>query len=102
MEYLVPSINSKMKEKEGRKRLGITKIISKLRSLKKEGDKEDVGKARNLYPDPAEFSRIFSYRKGSKDVPLKQHAQIARKYRQITEEVRFWNFEDEKDEEEPE
>jgi hypothetical protein len=48
-----------------------------------------------LYSDPAVFGQMFSYRKGSKDVPLKQDAQIARKYRQMTGQVRFWDFQEE-------
>jgi hypothetical protein len=89
-------------QRESQKRLGWTKVISKLRIVKKEGDKEDVNQARRLYTDPTEFRRLFSYRKGSKDVPLKQDAQIARRFRQITGQVRFWDFQDENECEESE
>lgn len=89
-------------QREGQKRLGWTKVISKLRTVKKEGDKEDVNEARVLYPDSAEFRQLFSYRKGSKDVPLKQDAQIARKFRQIKGQVRFWDFQEENEGEESE
>jgi hypothetical protein len=95
MEYSDSSKDPMMGLEDGMKRLTWTKVISKLRCTRRDEDKADVKEARTLYSDPAVFGQMFSYRKGSKDVPLKQDAQIARKYRQMTGQVRFWDFQEE-------
>jgi hypothetical protein len=95
LEYSETSKDSMIGQQTCQKRLRWTKVIAKLRIARKEGDKEDVKEARALYSDPAEFGQLFSYRKGSKDIPLKQEAQIARKYRQTKGQVRFWDFQEE-------
>jgi hypothetical protein len=100
LDYSEASKNPCSGNQESQKRLGWTKVISKLRIVRKEGDKEDVEEAKALYPDPTEFKQVFCYRKGSKDIPLRQDAQIAQKYRQITGQMRFWDFQEENEGEE--
>lgn len=67
-----------------------------MRNLKKVTDERDAVRAKTEYRDkPEDYAAIFSYRKGKKRIPLKQDAQIARKFRKIEGEPRFWDYDDE-------
>jgi hypothetical protein len=81
-----------------RRRYNMTKIMSMLREQKKIADRTDADMAHSEFPDQAEFMKYFSYRKGAKMYPLKNVAHIARLYRKLKGHPRFWDFEDELEE----
>jgi len=76
-----------------------TKILKALRHLRKETDKWDTGRARAKYGDTDIFTTHFSYRKGSKLMPFKKDGHIARKLRKLEGQPRFWDYEEEEEEE---
>jgi hypothetical protein len=82
-----------------RKKLGVTKILLMLRDNKKIVDTNDAAMAREKYSSHDEFAQHFSYRKGSKKVVLSSVAEIARRYRKLEGHPRFWDFDEDKDEE---
>jgi len=68
-----------------------TKVLKALKRRKKQVDKVDSQKSKIAY-DSDEWNTEFSYRKGSKLVPLKAEAQIARRFRAIEGRPRFWDY----------
>jgi len=84
-----------------RKRWAWTKVLKALKVLRKATDDSDSERAKREYHGrDEEFNTLFSYRKGSKLVPLKKSAQIARIFRKLEGHPRFWDYEeDEKGEE---
>jgi hypothetical protein len=77
----------------------MTKIIAMLRSLKKRVDTTDAEQTKSEFSDPQEFMKHFSYRKGGKRFSLKDVGHIARLYRKLKGYPRFWDFEEEVEEE---
>ena len=55
-------------------------------------------RAKILYPNPQEFIKHFSYRKGSKTMIFKKVAHITRQLRKIGDS-RYWDYSKEEDEE---
>ena len=98
LKYSVPSIDS-ITGLAGRKKYKMTKIIGMLRSLKQRVDTDDAALAKKKYASPNEFLKWFSYRKGAKIYPLKNVAHIARLYRKMNECPRFWDVEEDIEEE---
>ena len=49
---------------------------------------------------PDEYLKLFSYRKGSKLIPFTKVSHIARIYRKIHSEPRFWDYEEEEESDE--
>lgn len=85
-----------------RQRYKMSKIIAMLRELKKTADRTDADMAYTEFPDQTEFMKHFSYRKGAKIYPLKNIAYVARLYRKLKGHPRFWDFEEELEEDENE
>jgi hypothetical protein len=73
-----------------------------LRNNKKIVDADDTAMAKERYSSHDEFAQHFSYRKGSKKVVLSSVAEIARRYRKLDGHPRFWDFDEDKDDEEVE
>jgi len=74
-----------------RKNLSWTKVLKALKRLKQLVDEADTLKAKIAY-DGDEWNAHFSYRKGSKLVPLKAEAQIARRFRAMKDRPKFWDY----------
>ena len=72
----------------------MTKIIAMLRLLKRQVDANDAELASKEFCNPVEFMKHFSYRKGGKLFPLKDLRHIARLYRKLKGKPRFWDFEE--------
>lgn len=68
-----------------------TKVLKALKRQKKQVDKVDSQKSKIAY-DSDEWNTEFSYRKGSKLIPLKADAQIARRFRALEGRPRFWDY----------
>ena len=76
----------------------MSKIIAMLRPLKRQVDANDAELATKEFCNPVEFMKHFSYRKGGKLFPLKDFRHIARLYRKLKGKPRFWDFEEDAEE----
>jgi hypothetical protein len=70
-----------------------TKVLKGLKFQRQQIDDFDTKRARiTFHGKDDEWNTHFSYRKGSKLVPLKAEAQIARRFRAIEGSPRFWDY----------
>jgi len=76
----------------------MTKTIAMLRLLKRQVNANDTELASKEFYNPVEFMKHFSYRKGGKLFPLKDLRHIARLYRKLKGKPRFWDFEEDVEE----
>jgi hypothetical protein len=67
-------------------------ISNQLRQIRSERDAEDAALAKEEYGD--EFDTVFSYRKGGKQMVLRRHQDIARRYRLLKETTVYWDEQD--------
>ena len=76
-----------------RKNWSWTRVIKALRLQRKEINDIDTRTAKIAFHGRnAEWETEFSYRKGSKMVPLKKDAEIARRFRAIESRPSFWDY----------
>jgi hypothetical protein len=80
-----------------RKRWPWTKVLKALKQFKKDTDHWDTQRAKEEYADPEVYAVHFSYRKGTKLMLFKNEVHIARKFRKLEGNPRFWDYEEEED-----
>lgn len=72
------------------------KISEALRKMRMDRDREDAGKARDIYPE-MEFKEMFSYRKHGREHIMRRDQDVARRYRLHNRQSMYWD-EDSEDE----
>ena len=72
--------------------------MKELKEVKRIANDHDANEAREMFPNPQEFAKHFSYRKGSKQIAFTKVDVIARQWRKLRSRPRFWDREEELDE----